>query len=172
VSTTLDRLVNRQLIEVNTRSTKTVCGASHVRVTAAGWYYMRHLSRAFSYIDLVLQDTPLNDEGLEHFLRQSVYDVNNLSGREHEKYERIQVRFNRTQRFIDYLKEDEDREFKAFNMERLPKPFSERFMPIIQCHFNEDKDYIEKRLKEGRPEDVPLHADDFNAAQFDLNIEE
>ncbi|HPJ81897.1 MAG TPA: hypothetical protein PL103_06735, partial [Saccharofermentans sp.] len=37
LTTTLDRLVNRQLVEVNTRSTLTVKGASHVRVTAAGW---------------------------------------------------------------------------------------------------------------------------------------
>jgi hypothetical protein len=172
LSVMLDRLVNRQLLEVNTRSTKTVSGASHVRVTAAGWYYMRHLSQTFAYIDLVLQDTPLNDEGLEKSLRQSVYEVNNLSDREHEKFERMQVRFNRTQMFLDYLTEEEGREFDMFDMKRLPRPISKRFMPLIQERFTKDRDYIEKRLREGRLEDAPFPPDDFHAGQFDLNLEE
>lgn len=169
---TLDRLVNRQLIEVNTRSTKTVAGASHVRITAAGWYYLRYLSRTFAYIDLVLQDTPLNDEGLEHYLRQSVYDVNNLSDPEREKFERMQVRFNRTKRFLDYLSEEERREFDLFEMARLPKPLSEGFMPLIQERFGFDRGYIESRLREGRPEDVLDQPDDFNPAQFEISLEE
>jgi hypothetical protein len=82
ISVTLDRLVNNQLIEVNTRATHTVSGASHVRVTAAGWHYLRYLARTFAYLDLVLQDTPLNDGILEKALRQSVYDVNNLADKE------------------------------------------------------------------------------------------
>jgi hypothetical protein len=172
LSATLDRLVNRQLIEVNTRSTKTVTGASHIRVTAAGWYYLTHLSRTFAYLDLVLQDTPLNDENLEHYLRQSVYDVNNLSDREREKFERMQVRFNRTQSFLDYLNEEEEREFGIFEMSRLPKPLSERFMPLIQERFKIDREYIERRLTEGRSDDLPVQPDDFSAAQFDMITED
>jgi hypothetical protein len=96
---TFDRLLKRQLIEVNTRSTETVAGASHVRVTSAGWYYLRHLSRNFAYLDLVLQDTPISDDNLVRSLRQSVYDVNTLSDREQEKIPRMQVRFNRAKNF-------------------------------------------------------------------------
>lgn len=172
LSATLDRLVNRQLVEVNTRSTKTVSGASHVRITAAGWYYMRFLSQTFPYIDLVLQDTPLNDEGLEYSLRQSVYEVNNLSDREHEKYERMQVRFNRTQQFLDYLSREEEREFDMFNMLRLASPLSVKFMPLIQDRFKIDRAYIEKRLQGGHLEDAPVQPDDFQAAQFEIAFEE
>jgi energy-coupling factor transporter ATP-binding protein EcfA2 len=168
LSWALDRLVTRQLIEVNTRSTRTVSGASHVRVTAAGWYYIRYLARTFIYLDLILQDTPLDDEDLEKILRQSVYEVNNLSDREREKYERMQVRFNRTQRFLDYLTKEEDREFDRFGISRLPKPLSEKFMPVIQDRFKADREYIEKRLQEGRVEDTPLRIDEFPAVQFEL----
>ena len=38
---TLNRLVARQLVETNTKSTEGVVGSSHVRVTSAGWYYWR-----------------------------------------------------------------------------------------------------------------------------------
>ncbi len=58
---TLDRLVQRQLVEVNTRSIESAAAASHVRVTSAGWYYHRRLAQSFVYLDLVLQDTPLNN---------------------------------------------------------------------------------------------------------------
>jgi ATP-dependent protease HslVU (ClpYQ) ATPase subunit len=105
---------------------------------------------------------------LEKILRQSVYEVNNLSDREREKYERMQVRFNRTQRFLDYLTKEEDREFDRFGISRLPKPLSEKFMPVIQDRFKADREYIEKRLQEGRVEDTPLRIDEFPAVQFEL----
>lgn len=50
LSITLDRLLSKQLIEVNTRATHTVAGASHVRITAAGWYYLRYLARTFAIL--------------------------------------------------------------------------------------------------------------------------
>jgi len=172
LSVTLDRLVNRQVIEVNTRSTITVTGASHVRVTAAGWYYMRYLSKTFAYLDLILQDTPLNNEDLERFLRQSVYDVSNLSDPEREKFERMQVRFNRTQLFLDYLTVEEQEEFDKYDISRLPKPLSEKFMPLIQEKFTIDRQYIEGRLRGGRLEDAPVQPDDFNPAQFEILLED
>ena len=55
---TLNRLVTRHLVEPNTRSTENVDGASHVRVTSAGWFFYRYLVETFAYLDLVLQDTP------------------------------------------------------------------------------------------------------------------
>jgi hypothetical protein len=172
MSITLDRLVNRQLIEVNTRSTETVTGASHVRVTAAGWYYLKYLATTFAYLDLVLQDTPLNDDELEKSLRQSVYDVNNLADREEEKYERIQVRFNRTQNFLTYLAAEESREFEMFNISELPSPLSVEFMPTIQHRFDEDRAYIEKRLREGRLEDAPDQPEDTFEKQLKLALDD
>jgi len=172
ISITLDRLVNRQLIEVNTRSIKTVIGASHLRVTAAGWYYLKYLAPSFAYLDLVLQDTPLNDEELEQTLRRSVYDVNNLADREEEKYERMQVRFNRTQHFLTYLAAEESREFDMFNMSRLPAPLSVAFMSTIQRSFEQERAYIEKRLREGRLVDAPDQPDDSFSKQLDLALKE
>ena len=170
LSITLDRLLSKQLIEVNTRATHTVAGASHVRITAAGWYYLRYLARTFAYLDLVLQDTPLNDDKLERYLRQSVYDVNNLADKEQEKYERMQVRFNRTQNFLNYLMEEEQREAKIFNLTGLPNPLSTIFVKDIIRTVQSDRDYIEQRLREGDLEDAPDQPDDQIAQQFELGI--
>lgn len=168
VVATLDRLVGRQLVEANTRSPSTVSGASHIRVTAAGWYYIRYLASTFAYLDLVLQDTPLNDSEVERSLRQSVYDVNNLADREHDKEERMRIRFDRTQIFINYLAKEENEEFIRFDMGRMPLPLSSLFMTGIKSRFAEDRAYIERKLHQGRMEDVPDEPDDRFAQQFEL----
>jgi hypothetical protein len=167
LSVTLDRLVGRQLVEVNTRSTTTVSGASHARVTAAGWYYPTYLMGTFAYLDLVLQDTPLNDDGLEYRLRQSVYDVSNLSDKEHEKKRRMRVRFDRTQEFLDYLTKEENIEIERYDLARLPAPLCKTFMPALQERFSNDRSYIEVRLREGRVEDAPNEPEDPSASQFE-----
>ena len=106
---TLDKLVYRQLIEANTRSTDSIVGASHVRVTSGGWYYSKFLAGLFAYLDLVLQDTPIDDPGVEEELRGSVFRVDNLADREIEKINRMAERFKRVGRFLEYLGEQEDR---------------------------------------------------------------
>lgn len=164
---TLDRLISGQIIEANTRSTTTVAGSSHIRITAAGWYYLSRLSHTFAYLDLVLQDTPINDERVEKSLRQTVYDVNNLSDHEREKVERMKVRFDRTQEFLDYLAEEEEREFQEYDMRRLQSPLCDGFMPAIRKKFTDDREYIERRLIEGRLEDVPDEQDDAVVSQFE-----
>lgn len=108
VVATLNRLVRKQLVEANTRSLETVSGASHVRVTSAGIYYVRTLAKTFAYLDLVLQDTPLNDENVERVLRESVFLVDNLVDREEEKLERVRARFRRVEAFLAYLRTEED----------------------------------------------------------------
>ena len=107
---TLDRLVQRQLVEVNTRSLESASAASHVRVTSSGWYYHGRLVHSFVYLDLVLQDTPLNDLELAKQLRDSVYKVDNLNDPEEDKVQRVNVRFDRVYRFIDYLESEEQAE--------------------------------------------------------------
>lgn len=171
LSFTLDRLIGRQLIEVNTRSTSTASGASHVRVTPAGWYYRKFLASTFAYLDLVIQDTPLNDEKIEADLRQSVYDVNNLADREEEKERRMKVRFDRTQKFLEYLSHEEEREFEFFDIKLLPKPMCYPFMPRILTIFSDDRKYIENRLREGRFDDAPDQPDDKFATQFSLDLD-
>lgn len=168
VISTLNRLIMRQLVEANTRSASTVSGASHVRVTSAGWYYVRHLSYKFAYLDLVLQDTPLDDHDLARNLQQSVYNVSNLADREAEKNERMLVRFNRTQLFLDYLKVQEDAEFDRYNLEGLPAPLNVRFVSTIQNEYSQEREYIERRLREGRLEDAPDEPDGPMAHLFDL----
>ncbi len=101
---TMNRLLSHSLVEVDTRSPDTIEDASYIRITSAGWYYLTRLVRSFVYLDLVLQDSPVNSEALMKDLRDSVYQVNNLNDPEQDKIQRINARFDRVERFIGYCK--------------------------------------------------------------------
>src|ERR1035441_10543934 len=168
---TLDRLLTKQLVEVNTRSTESVVGSSHIRITSAGWYYAGFFVERFVYLDLVLQDTPLNDASLEKLLRESVYQVDNLSGRDEEKRERVRVRLNRVQHFLEYLDHEEMGERDHFGLEMFKGPLSTKFMPRTIEWFEKDRIYLEQRLAAGRPGGVVEEPDVNDAVQIDLEAE-
>ena len=159
----LNRLLLKQLVEVNTRSTETIAGASHVRATSAGWYYRRHLVKTFAYIDLVLQDTPLDDLSVVEQLRASVYKVDNLADREEEKLQRMDVRFHRSGAFLDYLRQQEDQEHAGRDLPTLGGVIGERIVPEIQGEVRHQMEWIAGRVRENRErlkEDVVIVTSD------------
>jgi len=145
---TLERLLRAQLVEVNTRSTESIENASHARATSAGWYYSRYLVQAFCYLDLVLQDTPLNDKELAESLKQSVYLVDNLYDREENKIERVETRFERVQQFLDYLEREETKERVSFELDSVPGILGFPIMGVIKEQYDRERDWIRKRLTE------------------------
>ena len=125
-----------------------ITGASHVRVTSSGWYYSRYLVRAFSYIDLVLQDTPLNEPSVEQTLRNLVQEVDNLGDRQEEKRARMEVRFKRVRCFLKYLRNEEHREFNVFDLTRRGGLWAEPFMPRIERQIEREIHWIDRRIQE------------------------
>jgi hypothetical protein len=147
---TMNRLLVNQLIEVNTRSTENINNSTHIRIASSGWYYLRYLMYTFSYLDLVLQDTPINSEDVYQKLVNSLYLVNNLGGPDEEKEQRLEERFNRVSIFLNYLKCEEDEENERYN---LDKDDSSDFPPIVDImleRFNRETEYIRMRFKENR----------------------
>jgi hypothetical protein len=167
----LNRLVARQLVEVNTKSTESISGASHIRVTSAGWYYARYLVSAFSYVDLVLQDTPLNDPHVERILRTAVDEVDNLSDWEEQKLARMQVRFGRVRAFLDYLDKEEGLERREFELTGTGGIWSEPFVPGIREQIEREIAWIERRLRENRErvaEDIRMRPSEEESDPLDI----
>lgn len=146
----LNRLLNRQLVEVNTRSTESITGASHVRLTSAGWYYLFYLVKSFAYLDLVLQDTPLNDEATANSLTDLMMQVDNLDEGGGSKIERTQIRFNRVRQFLDYLADEESREDALYGLSVKGDVWREPFMPELRTQIEREIAWIERRLRENR----------------------
>jgi hypothetical protein len=160
----LNRLVARQLIEANSKSTDSIDGASHVRVTSAGWYYSCFLVKAFSYLDLVLQDTPLDDVDVERTLRSYVEQVDNLSDRQEQKLDRMRTRFSRVRLFLNYLHKEEQREQSQFQLKQRGGIWSGEIVRPIWDQIEREISWIEKRLKENREryaEDIRLDFEKF-----------
>ena len=146
----LNRLVTQQLVETNTRSTESISGASHVRLTSSGWYYLAYLVKSFAYLDLVLQDTPINSKPAAQGLTTLLFQVDNLSDGEGSKLERTQVRFTRVRQFLDYLDEEERRERAEFGLETSGDVWQQAFVPEIKAQIENEFAWIERRLRENR----------------------
>jgi hypothetical protein len=172
---TLTRLLNRRLIDSNTRSSESLDGVSYVRVTSAGWYYCRYLTCTFAYLDLVLQDTPFDDPDVEKRLRESVYQVNNMRDREEEKVQRVNARFERVEVFLDYLIAQELAERRQFGLDTFKHPMSQPVMPYIRDEYVQEKGWIQRRLTQNREryeDDVPFKYDADEARSFGLDDED
>jgi hypothetical protein len=146
----MNKLVRGRLIEVNTRSQDTILGASHARVTSAGWYYRRRLIGNFTYLDLVLQDTPICDYGLVKTLRNSIVDVDNLPDPEQFKLPRLKVRLDRVEKFLNYLDAEEKAEACKFNLGPGSSLISLNIIPRLMDAFRNQSEWILNRVKENR----------------------
>ena len=148
-----DRMLQnqRQLVEVNTRSTVSIKDATHIRITSAGWFYLNRLVNKFQYIDLVLQDTPLADTGVEVELRKAVQHWGNLSGMgDADKVQRLEGRFERVARFLEYLLKEEATEHARWGLGARSDVFARKFVPEITERFARQRDWIRDRLMQNR----------------------
>lgn len=147
---TLQRLLARQLIEADTRVTDSLAGVTHVRATSAGWYFDRYLVSRFAYLDLVLQDTPFDDDAVEATLRRSVELVDNLGDREEEKMQRIEARFARVDEFLGYLERQEREERALFGLDKIDSIVSKVVVSPLRERFVRERAEIRKRLASNR----------------------
>jgi hypothetical protein len=146
----LNRLVRYHLVEANTRSSETIMGASDVRITSAGWFYLRFLTKTFAYLDLVLQDTPVDDYAVHTALLQSVRDVDNMVDRDDLKLDRVRTRFARVSTFVDYLQDQETAEREGYGLTEEMGVLGETIVPAIRHQFDHDRDWIEYRIIQNR----------------------
>jgi hypothetical protein len=120
------------LVMLNTRSCSDMTGASHFCLTECGVYFLHILINRFSYVDLVLAHTPIADVDLSLKIRRM------LPNRE------LEVRFERTRLFLDYLKRMEEREFENFPEYKLSRLGKYRFTERMLANFVKEQEYIIK----------------------------
>jgi hypothetical protein len=127
--------VDRQLVELDTRRTDAMDGAALVRITSSGMYYLRYLARAFAYLDLVWQDTPIADIERAAELRKQMHAID------------TEARFVRVELFLDYLDGQEAREAEGRLLAPTEGTFWGPFIPGIRRQFELEREEIRRRLK-------------------------
>ncbi len=141
-----DRLLRRSLIETDTRSNVTIRQSSYFRITSAGWYYAMYMTRSFAYLDLVLHDTPLSDEGVVASLLFMLKEIERIP--EMNRAERTYKRIDRVEVFLDYLVKEEKKEFDENLLGLNERPIAYAIMqPIVQQMKKEETDIKRKLSK-------------------------
>lgn len=131
-------LLNRQLVELDTRRTDTIAGASAIRITTSGDYYLNYMANAFAYLDLVWHDTPFNDSGVFDQLVRLIHSTD------------MEDRFVRVDKFLDYLEGEEERELTRRGLLGNEAHLCGPFIPRIMAHFEKEKSEVKKRLPMNR----------------------
>jgi len=132
----LVKMAEYGLILLNTRSRENLDHASHFILTDCGNYYLTVLIKRFSYVDLILSDTPIADIDLVEELRVLIP----------EKW--IYTRFERTRKFLEYLQKMEKREFELNPRYRFSPLCKHKFASSMLSSFKNEKRYILGGYKE------------------------
>jgi hypothetical protein len=114
----INHLLRKQLIQLNTRSLDSTKNATHIRLSSAGWFYFKFLVRAFAYLDLVFQDTPIDDRDAVNKLKQLIIDVDEIAEKQEFMSERMELRFERVEIFLSYLLKQEQKEHEKFSLKQ------------------------------------------------------
>jgi hypothetical protein len=124
------------LVENDVYDFKTISTA--YRITPTGRYYMRFLANRFSYLDLVLQDTPISDNATFHAIKPTIGSKD------------MDDRFNRVISFVRYLNNEEEREFPVIISTSESMPLRRKLTPTLLRELEEDKTFIREGMARRR----------------------
>lgn len=137
IISSLKRLTEYNLVELNNLSKKNIESASYVKITFGGSYYLRYLAYNFVYLDLIFIDTPVTSQQTVDRLKEQ-YNSTELS-----------KRLIRTEIFIDYLVNTEEDEFIS-HPEYYSNEFTQKeFAKKIKDEFQKEKAEIEQANTKG-----------------------
>jgi hypothetical protein len=128
--------LGRQLVELDTRRCDTLEGATSLRITSAGQYYLHFLVKSFAYLDLIWNDTPIASSGLAERLARLMPETE------------MRTRFERVDLFLSYLHEEEQKELTDLSLPQSGGEFFYGpFMPEIQSQYESEKAFIRSRFR-------------------------
>jgi len=136
------KLAQHSLIMYDNQDKEAFDTASYVKITQTGKYYIEKLIYNFTYLDIIFQDALISDENLSKDLGRTIRydDIKN-------KFLRTEKRFERTEIFINYLKQKEQKEV-ANNPFLLNSDLTNKtYMNKIFEQFYEQKEKILSKLK-------------------------
>jgi GTPase SAR1 family protein len=106
----LEILMQYRLIQVDKGFNTMLDNAEYVKITSSGFYYLNDLFNEFSYIERLLEDTPIANlkryqsiVGLTHNLKRLIDSNASKNARMHARRERIME-------FLNYLEEEEKKD--------------------------------------------------------------
>lgn len=97
-------LNEKRLIETETQIKDALSASRYVRVTMSGRYYIDKLSSAFTYLDLIVVQTPIVTGKWSQKLSKLTGELNGLQAETNSiRLRRVEKRLERCEVFVDYL---------------------------------------------------------------------
>ncbi len=126
--------VDRQLVELDSRRPDTLDGASSARITASGIYYLQFMVNSFQYCDLVWHDTAFSQRGICDEMKSLIHKTD------------MEIRFNRVEKFLDYLEREEIQELAEQGIDADIPFFCGPFIPNVKKYYLKEKGLISNKL--------------------------
>jgi transcription initiation factor IIE alpha subunit len=147
VADAMNKLANYGLVEFDNQSKEGYNYASYARITRTGIYYFEKLIYHFTYQDIVWVDTLFSDSTIVDSLYSALKydDIKN-------SYMRTNKRFERTELFLNHLKEQEELEFKKLPLMYDSDITNKKYMPEILKKFYLERDRVLSKFK---PDEEP-----------------
>src|SRR6185312_6875169 len=135
----LDIFLQKGIVEANNRLEEFSEFVDQIRITAFGKYLLDFLAFEFTYLDLISLDCGLYSEKLNSFFLKSAHKELELYY-DMKFYDRVLSRIKRVENFIDYLEEQENKEFEELSL-ASSEP---RFCLKLKESFSRQKERIMK----------------------------
>lgn len=141
----MDVLLKHNLIEANNRLDEFTDAVDSVKITTYGMFALDALSQDFTYLELAAEDCAISDQAVAHQIAE-------LSNDEYRHFlafntmERVAVRLDRADCFIQYLQQEEERERQLY---RAPGDWA--FTPRIREAFMHQKPRVLQSARRNAP---------------------
>jgi energy-coupling factor transporter ATP-binding protein EcfA2 len=111
----LDLLLRHGLIESNNRLDYYTADVDQVKITSYGLYIVEDFAYIFAYLDLICTDCGIFDQEVGNYLLEAARTEYRHFTRG-ERIERVRVRLDRVEKFVDYLHAEELRERDFYSL--------------------------------------------------------
>jgi hypothetical protein len=139
----VDVLLKHSFIESNNRLDSYSSEVDSIKVTNYGLYMINELAFYFTYLDLICTDCGMYVEKTSNYLCEAARKEYSLFSKG-DRLQRVEVRLERAEHFIEYLCAEESREKELYSLEM---PESEMFTYKIKSNFSTEKVRVMKSAK-------------------------
>lgn len=131
----LDLLLKHGFVEANNRVDEYSEAVDAVKITNYGTYTVSELAFNFTYLDLVCTDCGIFAETVSNYLVEAARKEYGFFTKG-QRMQRVEIRIDRVQQFIDYLAKEEQRERDIYS---LGMPESEMFTYKCRATFEAEQ---------------------------------
>ncbi|KDE33549.1 hypothetical protein AW40_26955 [Kosakonia radicincitans UMEnt01/12] len=136
----LDVLLRHGFIESDNRLDLYTDSIDLIKITNYGMYMLNELAYYFTYLDLICTDCGIFDQQTSHYLTEAARTEYQFFTKGDRK-ERVKVRLERVEKFIEYIKSEETQERDMYS---LGMPEDEMFSAKAEKSFAVEKQRVIK----------------------------